>query len=103
MTSKHDVYVEMGDYRVSKTSIYTDCLASCHCLLIDGIYKDVPFAFMNHNSFGVVADRTSENLKLLLGSLVTKLKKTLVTVSKSKIKMASLKDYDYWFVVLPSV
>ncbi len=69
MASKYGVYIEMGEYKVSKTLIYTDYLASCHCLLIYGLYEDVPFAFMNHNSFGVVADRTSNNLKLLLAEL----------------------------------
>ena len=82
----------MGKYNVSKTSIYTDCFSLCHCLPIDRLYEDVPFAFINHNSFGVVADRASNNLKLLLGSFVTKLKETLATVSKSTIKITSLKD-----------
>ena len=97
MTASYGIYVDMGLCKVSKTSIYTDCVASCHCLLIDGFFNDelhevVPFAFMNHNSFGAVVNRPSNNLKLLLGSLVKKLKETLVTLSESTIKMTSLKD-----------
>ena len=92
MASKYDVYVDMEQCQVSKTSIYTDCLASCHCLLVNGLYNDTPFAFLNHNFFGVGTNETSKNLKLLLDSLVKQLKETLAIDSELTIGIASLKN-----------
>ncbi|CAF3396003.1 unnamed protein product [Rotaria sp. Silwood2] len=92
MVSKYDAYVAMGHYGVSETSIYTDCVASCHFLLMDGRYNGIPFAFMDHNPFPITRKNPSEDLKLLLTSLLSKLTKKLPKHKRKPFMIKKLKD-----------
>jgi hypothetical protein len=46
MVSNCDVYVPVGQVKVTKATIATDSLSSCQFFLIDGLYHDTPFGYL---------------------------------------------------------
>ncbi|CAF1035865.1 unnamed protein product [Rotaria magnacalcarata] len=59
---------------------------------MDGRYNGIPFAFMDHNSFPITGKNPSEDLKLLLTSLLSKLTKKLPKHKRKPFMINKLKD-----------
>ncbi len=74
MVSNCDVYVPVGQVKVTKTTIATDSLSSSQFFLIDGLYHDTPFGYLYHHDC-LIDERqpTTITLKKMLQLLVNTL------------------------------
>ncbi|CAM4944735.1 unnamed protein product [Rotaria socialis] len=86
------IYVDMGKFEATKTLIHTDSIATCHVLLLDGLYYVVPFAYMHHNSYAIATNGIANDLKSLLGSLMDKLCTSVGNIMKKPIKLKNFND-----------